>query len=398
MPESTRLKVALLTGGKDHHYVRGLVTRLAAKGIDVALGGGREEMPIITDGPGRVVLHDLVGDQNRDAGWRIKVTRTITYYIRLLLFAARADARLFHILWFRKFPQVERILVVLYLKLLGKTVVFTAHNVDDRARDGRPPGVLHGFSLRFLYRRTDHVFVHTHRMKAELVENFGVSTDRVTVLPLGTNDVIPSAAATPAVAREKLRLASDARILLFFGTIAPYKGLEDLIQALSQLVRKDDRFMLAVVGSIRDPSCRQYWRDVERLIVDRGVANHVRKEVRWVPDNEAGLYFKAADVTVLPYRRVYQSGVLGLSYAQGLPVIAADVGAMKDDIIEGETGFVFRSGDADELAATIATYFASDLFKDRDSKAPNIRAHGEKRFSWTENAALTSAVYEHILR
>ena len=65
----------------------------------------------------------------------------------------------------------------------------------------------------------------------------------------------------------------------------------------------------------------------------------------FIPDEETEIYFKAADVLVLPYRHIYQSGVLFLGYSFGLPVLAADVGSLKDEIVEGKTGFVFRPED-----------------------------------------------------
>jgi D-inositol-3-phosphate glycosyltransferase len=392
------MKVALLTGGKDPHYARGLARELAAKGVQIALVGGPDEMLAIESGPGLVVRHDLVGDQDPEAGWLAKATRVMTYYVRLMIFAAHTDARVFHILWFRKFPQVERILLTLYLKVLGKKLVFTAHNVDDYARDGRAGGLVHKVSLRLLYKVADHLFVHTESMRGELSKAFRVPVNRVTVVPLGLNDVIPAPSAMPATAREKLELDPEARALLFFGNIAPYKGLEDLVRALSELVREDDRFILVIVGRVKDRSCKAYWQEIEQLIAELKLTDHVRKELRYVPDGDVGLFFRAADVSVLPYRRVYQSGVLGLSYAQGLPVIAADVGSMKEDIVEGETGLLFRAGDAADLAARIRAYFASDLFKDLEARAPTLRDYGEERFSWKTNADRTYAVYERLLR
>ena len=88
-----------------------------------------------------------------------------------------------------------------------------------------------------------------------------------------------------------------------------------------------------------------------------------------IPEDETELYFKAADVLVLPYRYIYQSGVLFLSYSFGLPILASDLDALKDQIIEGETGFVFRSGDPVDLAVTIERYFASDLFANLKTSA-----------------------------
>ena len=88
----------------------------------------------------------------------------------------------------------------------------------------------------------------------------------------------------------------------------------------------------------------------------------------FIPDDETEVYFKAADVLVLPYRHIYQSGVLFLGYSFGLPVLAADVGSLKDEIVEGKTGFVFRPEDPVDLARAIERYFASDLYADLNSR------------------------------
>ena len=157
-------------------------------------------------------------------------------------------------------------------------------------------------------------------------------------------------------------------------------------------------FLLLIVGQVKERSCEPYWHDLERLIAELGVRDHVQHEVRWVRDEEVGLFFRAADVSILPYRRVYQSGVLGLSYAQGLPVIAADVGSMRDDIVEHQTGLLFKAAEWRDLVAKIRTYYASDLFKELEAKRVAITMHGCERFSWSTNAERTRAVYEELLR
>ena len=81
--------------------------------------------------------------------------------------------------------------------------------------------------------------------------------------------------------------------------------------------------------------------------------DRVIEKIEYVPDEATELYFKAADVLVLPYVRVFQSGVLFLGYSFGLPVIAADVGSLKEEIVEGKTGFVFKPQDSSDLARTI---------------------------------------------
>jgi glycosyltransferase involved in cell wall biosynthesis len=284
-----------------------------------------------------------------------------------------------------------------YFKLLGKKIAFTAHNVDDRARDGKATTARNGVSLNFLYRVVDHIFVHTPEMKAELLQRFGVSDAKVEVVPFGINDVIPVARLSRSEARQRLRLGADEKVLLFFGNIAPYKGVEDLLQAMATLVREDKRFRLILAGRVKDRTCEAYWAELERLIQSLGLGACIRQEIRYVPDEEAGLFFRAADVSVLPYRRVYQSGVVALSYAQGVPVVASDAGSLKSDVVEGETGFVFNSGDVPDLVHKVRAYFASELFRNLEARRSSIREHAAKAFSWARNAELTCAAYRRLL-
>jgi D-inositol-3-phosphate glycosyltransferase len=391
------VKVVLLTGGKDAPYARGLVRELAERGVRVVLVGHSELAAAADAGNGRVDFRNMVGSLDRDDGLLGKTWRVFTYYARLLAFTARTDETLFHILWFRKFPLAERLILIAYFKLLGKKLVFTAHNVDDQARNGKRETFANRLSLTFLYRTVDHIFVHTRKMKLELVEAFGVSEQKVTVVPFGINDVIPVARASRSEARRQLGLGPDEKVLLFFGNIAPYKGVEDLLRALASLVHEDGRFTLILAGAVKDRSCEAYWAALESLIEELQLTKYVRKEIRYIPDGDVGILFKASDVSVLPYRRVYQSGVLALSYAQGVPVIAADVGSIREDILEDETGLLFKPGDVIDLAAKIRTYFASDLLKHRETRERSISDYGTQRFSWATNAERTYAVYERLL-
>src|SRR5262249_60438376 len=166
--------------------------------------------------------------------------------------------------------------------------------------------------------------------------------DKVTVVPFGINDVIPPSTLTRAEAKRRLGFGPGDKVLLFFGHIAPYKGVEDLIRALGKLIEDDKRFRLIVAGPVRDTSCEPYWEGLQTLIEDQQVREHVRKEIRYIPDAEVGHFFRAADVSILPYRRIYQSGVPALSYAQGVPLIVAAVRSLSQGVPAGEAGSVFR--------------------------------------------------------
>src|ERR1700685_2870404 len=95
-------------------------------------------------------------------------------------------------------------------------------------------------------------------------------------------------------------------------------------------------------------------------------------KAQFIPDEDMEIYLKAADVMVLPYNEIFQSGVLFLSYAFGLPVIATDVGSFREEIVEGNTGFLCQPGDPAALAKTIDKYFASDLYRNLGARRQQI--------------------------
>jgi D-inositol-3-phosphate glycosyltransferase len=394
-----KLRIALLTAGRDGHYVFGLLRAFQEKPIHVEVIGDdamAESSVVKSD---QVDFYNLIGNQDVNTSLRQKVFRVLAYYARLVIYAARTDAKVFHILWFRKFAYIEGTLLNVYFKLLGKKLVFTAHNVDSQARNGNST-LTNRLSLRFLYYIVDHILVHTAKMKHELVEAFGIAGEKVIIVPFGINDVIPESKLTRAQAKEHFGFRFDEKILLFFGTIVPYKGVEDLISAMAALVSEDDRFRLIIAGPAWRKDGVSYWRRLEEMIEAHRLSDHVRKEVRltYLADEDIGVFFKAADVVVLPYRSIYQSGVLPLSYKQGLPVIAADVGSLKEDIIEGQTGLVFRAGNAADLVAKIRLYFASDLYRELETRGRTIREYGDERFSWAKNVDRTCAVYENLMK
>jgi glycosyltransferase involved in cell wall biosynthesis len=121
-------------------------------------------------------------------------------------------------------------------------------------------------------------------------------------------------------------------------------------------------------------------------------------KAEYIPDEETEVYFKASDVLVLPYTHIYQSGVLFLGHSFGLPALAADVGSLKDEIVEGKTGFVFKPEDPIHLARAIECYFASDLFRDLTTRRQQIREYAEKQHSWDAVGQLTMGVYADLLR
>jgi D-inositol-3-phosphate glycosyltransferase len=389
------IEVGLLTGGIDSPYVFGLAMALASKGVRLdVIGSDAIDRPELHAHP-KLNFLNLRGDRQSQAGFRKKVARVLVYYSRLIHYAAIAKPKVFHILWNNKFQFFDRTLLMLYYRLLGRKIVFTAHNVNAAKRDSND-SLLNRLTLRIQYRLADHIFVHTEKMKLELLQEFGASERSVTVIPFGINNAVPDTKLTPAEAKVRLGIKGSEKTILFFGSIRPYKGLEYLVKALERITLSQAAYRLVIAGEPMKES-EDYPDEIRRMVNCEGNREHVISRLEFIPDDETELYFKAADVVALPYAHVYQSGVLFLAYRFGVPVIATDVGNFREDIVEGGTGFLCKPCDAVDLARAIETYFASNLYKRLNERREEIRGHASNRNSWDVVGDMTFKTYSELL-
>jgi len=391
----SEILVALLTGGIDKHYAYGLAAALASRGAVMDLIGSDElDGPELREIP-RANFLNLRGDQQPVAKILAKALRVLRYYAKLICYAASSRARLFHILWNNRFETFDRTLLMLYYKFLRKKVVLTAHNINRERRDARDSR-LNRLTLRIQYHLADHVFVHTDKMKSELTDEFGVPESRVTIIPFGINNAVLQTKLSSTDARERLGIRDTEKTILFFGQIAPYKGLDYLVDSFRKKSAEHDDYRLIIAGRPK-PGREEYWGAIEEAIRKDISGGRILVRAEFIPDSDIEIYFKAADILVLPYRHIYQSGILFLGYSFGLPVLAADVGSLKEEIVEGETGFVFKPDDPDDLARAIDRYFSSDLFASIRSRREKIQAFASRCHSWDIVSNLTMRVYSELL-
>jgi len=388
------IAVSLLTGGADRPYVFGLGTSLMHSVAHLDLIGSDDlDFPEFRDRP-NVTFMNLRGSQRSGVNLLRKMSRVLTYYYKLLAYCLSAKPTIFHILWNNKFETLDRTVLMLYYRCLGKRPVLTVHNVNAGIRDAKD-SVFNRLTLRVQYRLAEHLFVHTEQMRRELIQEFGVYPSRVTVIPFGINNAVPMTSLGSCEARRTLGIGADEKTLLFFGHITAYKGLEYLVAAFRNLCDQYDDLRLIIAGK-PNPS-DGYWGLIRKAINKELRSDRVLIRAEHIPDEDTEVYFKAADVLVMPYRHVYQSGVLFLSYSFGLPVLAADVGALKDEIVEGKTGYVFNPEDPVSLEMAIKRYFTSDLYRNLDSQRTEICAYATKRHSWDVVGQMTVKVYADLM-
>ena len=152
---------------------------------------------------------------------------------------------------------------------------------------------------------------------------------------------------------EELMIDSQKKILLFFGFIRSYKGLDILLDALDAL---PEDYLLIVAGEVYGS-----FDEYNDIIKERNLWNKVKLFIRYISDAEVPALFSAADVCVLPYKSATQSGIVGISYHFDLPVIATDVGGLKEMISPYGTGYVVDKPKQNRLSAVIADYFNMEM-------------------------------------
>jgi len=393
VPRQTAPCVGLLTGGQDRHYAVGLATALMEQDVALDVIGSDE-----IDGPefhanARARFLNLHGS-GQSASLPRRIGRLLVFYSNLFQYTLTAKPRIFHILWNNKLQLFDRTLLMLFYKAAGKRLILTAHNVNAGRRD-RNDSWLNRITLSCQYTLVDHILVHTNKMKDELVHEFGVAQNKVTVIPYGINNAVPISELTSREARRKLGLRNVQKVILYFGAIKQYKGLEDLVAAFQRITAKGD-YQLIIAGE-RKKGHEQYWRSIQQMLECDPNQDKVLQKIEFIADPEIEIYFKAADVAVLPYTEIFQSGILFLAYAYGLPVIATDVGSFAEDVVEGRTGFICSPRDPAALATTIERYFETDLYRELEDQRKKIQEYALARHSWSAVANLTRSVYSKLL-
>lgn len=391
------MRVSLLTGGFDKPYAYGISMALVSHGLEVEVIGSNElDSPEMHSTQGLRFLN-LHGQWGGGVSKPRKLWNVAGFYTRLVRYAALSRTKIFHILWNNKIPLFDRTLLLLIYRAFGKRLVFTAHNINAGERDGTD-SLLNRLSLKAQYRLVDHVFVHTKKMRQQLIAEYGVKPEAVTVIPFGINNAVPHTALSTADARRLLGIAEREKVILFFGNIRVYKGLHHLLESFELLVNADSgRYRLIIAGSKPNVEGEQYWEKIQRRIECSGLEAKIVQKIQYIPDDETEIYFKAADVAVLPYTYISQSGVLSLSYSFGLPVIATNVGSFEEEVVEGKTGFICNAGCAADMARIMREYFISDLYNHLDEKRDEIRTYAAERYSWDIVGEISCSVYARLL-
>ena len=174
-------------------------------------------------------------------------------------------------------------------------------------------------------------------------------------------------------AREQLQIDQGQRVLLFFGFVRKYKGLQYLLEAMKLLKERDFKVQLWVVGDFGEDK-EEYVEQIRAF----EIGDQVQMVEGYVPDDEVEKYFAASDLVVLPYLSATQSGIVQIAFGFEKPVLVTEVGGLPDVVTNGKTGYVVEPRSAETIAEAIMDYYINNR---REAFVSQIEKEKD-RFSW----------------
>jgi len=339
----------------------------------------------ITPQPG---LIDLVGrlDLPKPVRQTLKLAEGLVNLTALTLRFRKHTPDVVHIQYL---PLIQRrmkleLWVVRRWQSLGIKVLYTVHDLLPH-----DSGSTHEPAFRKLYKQVDGLICHSEAIKRELETRFGVSPERISVIPHGPffYDFRSQGADE---ARRRIGLEANDCLVLWQGIIFPYKGIAFLLDAWARLEAQRLPAKLVIAGTGSGGQLSQIEEQVRRL----NIQSSVFLEFRFLPLDELMALYAAADVLVYPYRAITTSGALMTGLAQGKAIVATSLPPFLELLRDGKNARFVRYGDTQQLADALAELIREPPKRQRLARAVAEMQLGAK--SWEQIGKLTVEFYQKV--
>ena len=319
-------------------------------------------------------------------GKRFKLFRFILYIIglnRALWNTRKRNISLVHFHFFN--TSILEYINIWFAKFYCLKIVVTVHDVENLAL-----GVNSQFDQR-IYNKCDKIIVHNEISRKELINYLNMKTQNIHKIPHGNYISFVDTTVQKNISRKKLSLSEKDHIILFFGQIKKVKGLDLLLNSVS-IVKKDfPTIKLLIAGKVWKDDFNQYQKKINTL----GIQENVIQNIKYISDKHVKYYFSSADLVVLPYQKIYQSGVLLMTMSYNRPVLVSDIEGMTEIIQNNVNGFLFRNGDSNHLAERIIEILSDPKMSQIVSQAGYETV--KNNYDWETIGYKTSSVYKEII-
>ena len=302
----------------------------------------------------------------------------------LSVFHARfSGVRVFHFHIF--YTNVLVLFNLLLVKLVFGKVVLTTHDVISFANlsDSSIIGSM-------IYKLTDLILTHNEFSKSEIIKVRPNLSSRIYIVPHGNYIPFVNVQNDKEKSRKRLEIPNDKKVLLFFGMIKQVKGLDVLLHALKDVIKENPDVLLLIAGKPWENDFTNY----QRIIDENNLSDFCLLHTKFIPHADVEHYYCAADLVVLPYKKIYQSGVLMMTLSYGKPALVSDLPPLKEVVTDMQTAFLFESENSISLAEKL------NLILLDPEKLEQVRINGEElintKYDWNEIGRQTKQAYQSL--
>lgn len=283
------------------------------------------------------------------------------------------------------------VFVVWLLKLNRLKIVVTIHDVESFSKKNNER------LSKYFYKKVNAIIVHNKASYdvllnyLESIELYEIAINKCYIVHHGSYIGMLPNRIEKKDAKSKFDISDDTFVFLFFGQIKTVKGLDILLESFSKLVVNTTRKVkLIIAGKV----WKSDWSFYEEIIKKNNLSKHIVLNIKYVPDEDVVYYYSAADCIVLPYKKIFQSGVLLMAQSYNTPVLVSNLLGMTEVVTDNENGFVFKSKSVESLYLKMKEIMEC---KDLEKIAKNAYDKLEKEYSWDEIAKLQMKIMEKVV-
>ena len=374
-----KIKVAIIDpigshGSSHHYYLFAQAKGLIENKVDVTIFSNKKTY---LSSLGKIKVENTFGDIFKTKG---KLANAIFYVIGILksFFKAKVSSHNFFHLHFFDF-NILNFFACFFAIFFNVKLILTIHDVNPFSKKTNL------YLKRWILLLADKVIVHNEFSKKELIKD-KINLKKISIIPHGHYLDFIEPKTNKIVAKKKFGL-QNKKVIMFFGMIKEEKGLDILIKSFHEVRKKNKDVVLFIAGKNYKTDNKKYTKIINQL----GLKNSCVIHNKYIPENELCDYYGCADVIVLPYKIIFQSGVLMMSSSFIVPIIVSDLEPFLDIIDDQKNGLVFKVNDVKSLAEKLI--FSINSSEKMNSYAKNNFEKIKNQYDWTKIGKLNKDVY-----
>ena len=367
--------------GSSHHlYLFGQAMGLINSGIDVRLYTNKETHNPNISGLCFYKFYGFLFSH------KLKIFSGLKYILGSICSVFHARIKGCSIFHFHLFHTNIFIFFNLFLvKLIFGKSVLTIHDVSSFTNTKN-----NSFTVKWVYKLANLILTHNKFSKEEIMRLTNIKETKIKIIPHGNYRPFIKAQKDKNASRTRLKIPSNKKVLLFFGMIKKVKGLEVLLRALIEVKQQKSDVILLIAGKVWKNDFTPY----QKIIDENNLQEFCLLHTKFIPQEDVAHYYCASDLVVLPYKKVYQSGVLMMTLSYEKPALVSNLPPLKEILKDNENGFLFESENPSSLVEKINSILSNEnqLEKVRKNGAELIKT----KYSWDEIGQQTKDAYQTL--